>query len=371
MRWMVVTAMIGWLGTGPVGAEPSLANMILAVVNDAVITQGEVLLNARRALESIDRLYKNRPDKLEREAVAVMQESLTNLVAQHLILNDYKTSGLQFPEALIEDEIKRRIRERYGDRANLTKDLQGQGMTYEDYRQRLREDFITMAMLQRNEGTAVLVSPAKIERYYRDHITNYAVGDQLNMRTLMRSAAGLDDSGETRRLMLELARKLAQGAPFAEMTAIYSEGASGQGGGDWGWQALTFWAKGIADVAVRLEPKHHGPLIGILRDGDDAYAVHLYSDSGKPHTVRHYRRNPDTGKEEMIRETAVSPQEALALAEPDDYYLIYVEDKRPARTRPLAEVQDDIEKELLRRETQRLRDKWIERLRGKAFVRYF
>ena len=35
------------------------------------------------------------------------------------------------------------------------------------------------------------------------------------------------------------------------------------------------------------------------------------------------------------------------------------------------EVQDEIERELLQKEAQRLRKKWIDRLRAKAFVRYF
>jgi len=48
-----------------------------------------------------------------------------------------------------------------------------------------------------------------------------------------------------------------------------------------------------------------------------------------------------------------------------------IEDKRAARTESLADVRDRIEKELLSQEKERLRKKWVGRLRAKAFVRLF
>ena len=48
-----------------------------------------------------------------------------------------------------------------------------------------------------------------------------------------------------------------------------------------------------------------------------------------------------------------------------------VDEKQIARTRTLAEVRDEIEKDLLLQERGRLQKKWIERLRAKSFFRYF
>ena len=48
-----------------------------------------------------------------------------------------------------------------------------------------------------------------------------------------------------------------------------------------------------------------------------------------------------------------------------------VEDKRVARTESLTEVRDRIEKELATQEKERLRKRWVQRLRAKAFVRLF
>jgi hypothetical protein len=48
-----------------------------------------------------------------------------------------------------------------------------------------------------------------------------------------------------------------------------------------------------------------------------------------------------------------------------------VEDRRPAHTKPLAEVREEIERNLIAQENERLQKKWIDRLKAKSFVRYF
>ena len=53
------------------------------------------------------------------------------------------------------------------------------------------------------------------------------------------------------------------------------------------------------------------------------------------------------------------------------YYLMLVEEKKPAQFKPLNEVRDEIEHTLIGDERGRLQKKYIERLKTKSFVRYF
>ena len=56
---------------------------------------------------------------------------------------------------------------------------------------------------------------------------------------------------------------------------------------------------------------------------------------------------------------------------PQEFYLLKVEEKKIAHTRPIAEMRDEIEKDLIAQERARLRTKWVERLKAKSFVRRF
>ena len=56
---------------------------------------------------------------------------------------------------------------------------------------------------------------------------------------------------------------------------------------------------------------------------------------------------------------------------PEACYLMLVEDTRGTRYKTLAEVRDQIDKNLLTEERSRLEKQWIERLKKKTFVRFF
>ena len=56
---------------------------------------------------------------------------------------------------------------------------------------------------------------------------------------------------------------------------------------------------------------------------------------------------------------------------PEACYLMLVEETRPAHTRALSELREDIERTLLLQERARLQQRYIEKLRAKTFVRYF
>jgi hypothetical protein len=54
-----------------------------------------------------------------------------------------------------------------------------------------------------------------------------------------------------------------------------------------------------------------------------------------------------------------------------DCYVLLVEDARTAHYKPLPEVRDQIERNLILEERNRLEKKWIDRLKKKTFVNTF
>ena len=54
-----------------------------------------------------------------------------------------------------------------------------------------------------------------------------------------------------------------------------------------------------------------------------------------------------------------------------EFYLLLLEDKRPARFKTITEVREQIEKAMVAEERTRLEKQWVERLKKKTFVRVF
>jgi len=348
------------------GAAPLNRNYIAAIVNDTVITVEAVRASTDKTMQVLFDTYKDRPDLLQEKQLAVFDEALQNLIDRELILQDFISSGGKFPESVIDEEIQDRIRTTFGDRARLTQTLQAQGITSEAYRKQLRDDIVVGWMSREHIHSAILVSPAKIERYYQDNLEKFKVGDEVKVRMIVMGRASGVSPEEIKRLALEVKSKVELGASFAEMAGIYSEGSQRTRNGDWGWVQREELNLGLADVAFNLTPGTTGPVLGMARSGG-IYWVYQYDENGKLLIGRKY-----TDKDKFVEEQSFeSLNELPPPVPPGEYYLVHVEARRSARTQPLTEVREQIEKELTAQERERLRRRWIDRLREKAFVRYF
>lgn len=309
-------AMLAGLGLA-ISARAELVNGIAAIVNDSIITYEDVLASSARAIELYERQYGRNSALFQQKVLEAQRDALQGLVERKLILDEFKTAGYNLPESVIDDEINQRIRERFGDMRKLRQTLQAQGKTYETFRQEIRDQIIEGAMRAKHVSSEILVSPAKIERFYLENQDQYQVGDQVKLRMIVLDKTRHGDN--TVKLGREILAKLSEGVSFSEMASLYSDGSQAAQGGDWGWAERSVLREDLRETAFSLPPGKRSDL----------------------------------------------------LERPDACFLMLVEEKRPAHVRPLAEVRADIEKTLVAQERARLERKWIERLKSKSFFRAF
>ena len=295
-----------------------LADGVKAVVNDAVITYSQVELFTAPAADALRRQYADAPDLFQQKLNDALGDSLEQLVERQLILRSFDTEGYQLPESVVDQLVQDRIRERFGDRITFIKTLQAQGMTVEQFRKDVRDQYIIQALRQKNVASEIVISPYKVETYYHAHQDNFKMEDQIKLRMIVMNKTSENDTNTLQRAR-EILSEIRGGASFQEMAKVYSEGSQKNQGGDWGWVERSVLRKDLAAVAFTLKPGQVSDVI-------------------------------DT---------------------PESDYLVLVEQTKPAHAKPLDEVRDEIEKTLRTQEQARLEKQWIEGLKKKTFIRYF
>jgi parvulin-like peptidyl-prolyl isomerase len=306
-------------GLSPV-VRAEMVNGIRAVVYDAVITQGEVEADAMLVAGELQRQFRRQPELFDKKINEALAEGLENALERQLILRDYVASGYQMPESIIDEVVKERIQNEFGgDRARLTKTLQAQGKTYEQFKKQTRDRFIISQLRAKNIYQELIISPNKLEAYYLNHPDEFKVEDQVKLRMIVLNKATEAEAETKRALAGEISSKIKQGAAFAEMATVYSDGSKRNEGGDWGWVERRVLRTELAEPAFALKP----------------------------------------GELSEVIET------------PEAIYLMLVEDNRRAHRKPLAEVRNEIERLLMTEEQNRLRKQYIDRLKKKTYVRSF
>ncbi len=317
MKKLLPVLVLAAVVAGRVAAEPMTIDGYAAIVNDHVITVGEVLEFILPVEEQLRINYAGR------ELAAKRTEAFTNgvqrLVEQQLIVEDFKKNGGSIPERLVNDRVNEVINDRFhNNRADFLKALAEQHITLDEWRDGIRSRLIA-SMLRRQEVTDKLrITPADIrEAYEKQKAARFATTAKVKLHVIVMHK-GID--AEIKRQDAVLLRgKIIGGEKFEDMARQHSEGMKADKGGDWGW---------LEEADLRPEIKNG---IVNLKAGELSEVV-------------------DAG---------------------DDFFVIKLDERKTAGVQSFDEVRQQIEDELRQAEGERLFSAWIERLKLKHNVHVF
>jgi peptidyl-prolyl cis-trans isomerase SurA len=300
-------------------AQPQVVDGIAAVVNGDVITYSQVReLSAPR-----EKLLRSQftGEELEKQLKQLRELALKDLVDRRLIIQAFKKESYEIPNFFVDQRMHEIIRESFGgDRNTFIKTLEAQNYTLGEFKEKEMESMIVQAMRGKNVKKDLVISPPKVEEYYKKHRDEFTTKEQIKLRMIM--IPGHADTGNAaaqKALAEEVLGKLAGGAEFERMAQIYSEDSTRDLGGDWGWIQRKTLAAPLENIAFKV------PV-------------------GRISNIIDYAGN---------------------------YYILKVEDRQGGVTRSLAEARPEIEKKLIQLEAQGLQERWIAGLRAKAYIRTF
>ncbi len=302
---------------GALAAGPEVIDGIAALVNSDVITYSQV----RSVSAPKEKLLRSqfRGEELAAKIREARAAALKDLIDRQLIIQAFKKEGYQIPDHFLDEQLKEIIQENFGgDRNTFVKTLQAQNYTLGEFRKAEMDKMIVQAMRHKNAHLDTLISPNRVQDYYRQHRDEFTSKEQIKLRLIMIPAHAADQAAQ-KAMAEEILSKLVNGAEFERIAQIYSEDSTRDLGGDWGWVERGTLAAPLEKVAFNL------PL----------------------------------GKISSIIDLA------------GNYYILKVEDKRGGVTRPFAEVREEIEKKLLQEEAQQKQERWLASLRQKAYIKTF
>jgi peptidyl-prolyl cis-trans isomerase SurA len=296
---------------------------IAAIVNNDVVTISQVreLIGARE--RSLREIYSGA--ELESKLNEMRLSAIKDLIDRQLILQEFKklqAKGASIPDYIVDDRVQAIIRQEFGgDRAAFVRTLQAQGYTLTRFKEIEKEKIIIQAMRQQKVDNNFVISPTQIQAYYDKNKQAYATPEQVKLRMIVireGSSGDIPDIGSKRELAEEIREKVAKGAEFDRMAEMYSEDETTQQvGGDWGWIERNTLNEKLTNVAFSLRPGEVSPVIAI----------------------------------------------------DNTYYIVIVEAKRHATIKPIGDVREEIEKNLIQQERTKAQQRWLDTLRQKAYIK--
>ncbi|MGF1484775.1 MAG: peptidylprolyl isomerase [Opitutales bacterium] len=299
--------------------ENQVSNGIAAVVEDKIITREELRREMEPLLPGLARRADS-PGEFQQMAAELAQEVLQNLVDRVLIVKQFDDEGFVIPSEFLENRYEERINVDFnGDRKAFLDWLRSQGKTPRQYREELKESIIVGVMREDLRRTTSEVSPERIREYHKTNSVKFLEEEAVYVRLILLTPR----AGEPLSVLLQEAdgilQKLEDGAVFSDVAKTTSDDERADEGGDWGWLTRRDLRPELVDVAFNLDPGSHSEPIPV--DGS--------------------------------------------------VFIICVDDYRQEGIKPLEEVRDEIEDAITAQLARRAQQRWLERLREGAYIKYF
>lgn len=217
---------------------PVEVNGIAAKVNGQVITKNQVSFLLAPIYAQLAAQFPRRGPQFETQFNEAKSKVIQELVDRQIILDEFKQLGASIKPHIIDEEIKRQMRELYnGDEVKFREELKRSRLTMEGYRKMTREKMVVQAMRAQQFSDAPPPLPNEIQNEYNEvKLTMRDVAkDVISFQKIFIPASDPQNPVATPETQLtlaeDLAKQLADGKDFTELAKANSKDAFAENGG--------------------------------------------------------------------------------------------------------------------------------------------
>ena len=256
----------------------SVVEEIVARVNNSVITRSEYNRSKQLTLDELKQRMgaQATPQALDDEAKNVLRD----LIDQQLLIQKANDLGINVDNEVIKQLDEQRKQMGLDSMEALEKAAESQGISYEDYKQNIKNGLLTQRVIEQEVGSKVgsQITPAEVQKFYDDHKQQLESPEAVTLEEILiapkptdaeKAAAANPKTVETSQADVDAAQKKAEdilemlkkGGNFEDLAKKYSDGPTAQQGG-----ALGDFKRGV--LAKELEDKTFA-----LKDGQYTDAI--------------------------------------------------------------------------------------------------
>ncbi len=294
--------------------EPAFdPNEPVAKIYGETITEGDIMEKIQPQLEKMGGQI---PEQYKQSYIKQMKgQVVESIVTEKLLNKQVEEKGLAVTDQEVQENLEKSLSQSGVSMDQYKQMIQQRGMSFDEVKEQVKKGLKYQKLLEQELGSDIEVTVDDANKYYAENPKQFQQAEQVQARHILFKTDPNSDPNEVKAEAQEVLKKIKEGADFAEMAKKYSEGPSGEKGGQLGW-----FGKG------RMVPEFEKA----------AFAMDVNNVSDEPVKT-------DFG-----------------------YHIIKVTGKKDARTIPFVEAKENIIQQLTQQKRQKLAQEYIEKLKEDA-----
>jgi peptidyl-prolyl cis-trans isomerase SurA len=207
---------------------------IIARVNNEIITLSDYQHADTQLHEEVQQDCQNCPqDKLSAMYAEREKNLLRDQIDQSLLEQRAKDLGISVEADVIKKLDQVRQQNNLGSMEDLEKAVEGQGLSWEEYKTGLRNSLLTQEVIRREVGARVDIGHDDVKKFYDEHKDSFVRPEMVVLSEIFISTEGKtpDEVEALKNKANSVEAKLKAGADFEELARRNSDGPTSKDGG--------------------------------------------------------------------------------------------------------------------------------------------
>ncbi len=240
----------------PAQSKGVIVEDIVARVNNQIITLSDYQKAAKDLAEEVQQDCQGcSPDKLQSELENRRKNLLRDLIDQQLLIARAKDMDVHVETDLVKrlDEIRKQNNLATMD--DFQKAVEQQGISWEDYKSRIRDGLLTQEVIRREVGGHIDIGNDEVKKYYDAHKDEFQRPEEVDLSEIFLKTTGQnpEEIAAVRTRAEDLRNRIEKGEDFATLAKRYSEGPTAKNGGELGEFEHGQLAPQIEDAVFKLD----------------------------------------------------------------------------------------------------------------------
>lgn len=233
-----------------------IAEEIVARVNNDIIS----LTDYAKAMEALRHDVAQDcqgcpPERLEAMYKDKQKDLLRDMIDQQLLIQRAKDEGISVESDVIKrlDEVRKQ--NNLASLDELEKAVEGEGLSWEDYKTQFRNALLTQEVIHREMGSRIVIGHDEVKQYYDAHQNDFVRPEQVELAEIFLDTQGKSPQEiETiEQKANELRNRVMKGDQFSEIAQRYSEGSTKDKGGALGTFEPGQLSKQLEEIVFKMD----------------------------------------------------------------------------------------------------------------------
>ena len=265
---------------GPAHAAPVEIDRIVAVVNNAVITEYELKGRVDKAMRQLAARNAGKGGALPPRRL-IEKQLLERMISEKALMQIAEDTNIRF-EGLALDRAIARIAQGNNMRPEVfRKALEDDGMNFDDFREQIRTEMTISRLREREVDNRLVITDAEIANYLANATSATSQRDEYQLAhilVLTPEGASPEKLAELKAKAEKALSELNAGVDFSSVSAAYSDTQNALQGGELGWrnenQLPGLYASALRNMKV-------GEYSSVLKSGNGYHVLKLLDKRGK------------------------------------------------------------------------------------------